>query len=102
MPDRKKKVRYAAKDKLRKHFLANIGRVMNSDELRNAAGGITEWARRVRELRHEEGYKILTHRDRSGLKPGEYLLEDPVQGPAFSRDISKETRALVLDRSGRR
>lgn len=89
-----------ARSKLRKHFLANIGRIMNSDELREVSGGITEWARRVRELRNEEGYKILTHNDRSDLKSGQYLLEDPIPEPAFLRAISKETRAYVLDRNG--
>lgn len=73
---------------------------MNSDELRIIAGNITEWARRIRELRTEEGYQILTHNDRSALKPGEYLLEDPKLVPAFERSISKETRAFVLDRNG--
>ncbi|MEL7054120.1 MAG: HNH endonuclease, partial [Cyanobacteria bacterium J06588_5] len=63
-------------------------------------GGITEWARRVRELRSEEGYKIETHNDRGDLKPGQYILEDPVPHPAFERAISKETRAFVLDRNG--
>lgn len=85
---------------LRAHFLANLGKVMNSEELRRVAGDISEWARRVRELRTEEGYLILTHNDRSELKPGEYLLETPKPQPAFERAISKETRALVLDRNG--
>jgi len=44
-----------ARTRLRVHFLDNLGRVMGSDELRAVAGGITEWARRVRELRTEEG-----------------------------------------------
>lgn len=85
---------------LRAHFLANLGRVMSSDELRQVAGNISEWARRVRELRTEEGYQILTHNDRSQLRPGEYLLENPKPQPAFERAISKETRAFVLDRNG--
>jgi len=85
---------------LREHFLANVGRVMNSNELRKVAGNITEWARRVRELRTEEGYLILTHNDRSELKPGEYLLENAKPVPAFARAISKETRAYILDRNG--
>jgi len=89
-----------ARVKLREHFLANIGCVMDSDELREVAGGITEWARRVRELRTEEGYQIQTHNDRSDLKPGQYILEDPTPKPAFERAISKETRAFVLDRNG--
>ena len=54
-----------ARAKLRDHFLSNLGRVMETDELREAAGGITEWARRVRELRNEEGYRILTNNDRA-------------------------------------
>lgn len=89
-----------ARAKLREYFLENIGRIMNSDELRQVAGGITEWARRVRELRTEEGYQIQTHNDRSDLKPGQYILEDPKPRPAFDRAISKETRAFVLDRNG--
>ena len=89
-----------ARARLREHFLANIGRVMGSDELREVSGGISEWARRVRELRTEEGYQILTHNDRSELKPGQYLLENSKPEPAFERGISKETRAYVLDRNG--
>ncbi|MBX3176038.1 MAG: HNH endonuclease [Candidatus Hydrogenedentes bacterium] len=73
---------------------------MDSDELRKVAGNITEWARRVRELRSEEGYRILTNNDRSDLKPGQYLLETAKPEPAFERAISKETRAFVLDRNG--
>jgi len=89
-----------ARGKLRAHFLANIGRIMGSSELRKVAGNQSEWGRRVRELRTEEGYQILTHNDRSDLKPGQYLLEDPKPKPAFGRAISKETRAIVLDRNG--
>jgi hypothetical protein len=89
-----------ARAKLRAHFLANLGRVMDSDELRGASGNASEWARRVRELRTEEGYRILTHNDRSSLKPGQYLLLDSKPVPAFERGISKETRAFVLDRNG--
>lgn len=89
-----------ARSRLREHFLSNLNRVMSSDELRKVAGGITEWARRVRELRTEEGYQILTHNDLASLKPGQYVLKDPEPIPAFTRDISKETRAFVLDRDG--
>lgn len=89
-----------ARDRLRAHFLENIGRIMGSAELREVSGGITEWARRVRELRSEEGFQILTHNDRSDLRPGQYLLLDPKPKPAFERNISRETRAFVLDRNG--
>lgn len=96
----KRKKGGSARDRLRAHFLANIGKIMDSDELRKVSGDITEWARRVRELRNEEGYKILTNNDRSNLKPGEYLMEDPAPLPAFAREISKEIRAFILDRNG--
>jgi len=89
-----------ARTKLRAHFLANIGKIIRSNQLRKIAGGITEWARRVRELRNEEGYQILTHNDRHDLKPGEYLLETSAPIPAFAREISKEARAFALDRNG--
>ena len=89
-----------ARAKLRAHFLANLNRVMESTELREVANGISEWARRIRELRTEEGFLILTHNDRADLKPGQYLLETAKPQPAFARDISKETRAFVLDRNG--
>lgn len=88
-----------ARDKLRIYFLEHLGEILDSDTLRVVAG-ISEWARRVRELRNEEGYQILTHNDRSDLKPGQYVLEDSKPQPAFAREISKETRAYVLDRNG--
>jgi hypothetical protein len=95
-----KKAKGGARKKLREFFLDNIGVTLNSDQLRKVSGNISEWARRVRELRDEEGYKILSHNDRSDLKPGEYLLQTAKPEPAFSRGVSKETRAFVLDRNG--
>ena len=70
-----------ARDILRDYFLNHIGEILDSDTLREVAG-ISEWARRVRELRNEEGYQILTHNDRSSLKPGQYILENPNPQPA--------------------
>lgn len=81
-------------------FLANIGRVLDSKEIQEASGGASEWGRRVRELRDEFGYQILSHKDLSTLKPGQYLLETKKRLPAFKREISKETRAWVLERNG--
>lgn len=89
-----------SKARLRAHVLANIGRVMNSGELQEASGGAAEWARRLRELRDEEGYQILSHRDRADLKPGEYLLLTGERREVEPRLISKETRGVVLQRDG--
>jgi HNH endonuclease len=99
MPSTKPR-KLGSKAKLRQHFLNNVGRVMRSDELMRVADNSSEWGRRVRELRGEEGYEILTHNDRADLKPGEYVLASVKPKPAFARDVSKETRAYVLDRNG--
>jgi hypothetical protein len=85
--------------KLRQYFFDNVGKVLSSDKLREIAG-TSEWGRRVRELRDEEGLQILTHNDRDYLKPGQYLMETAKPRPAFAREISKETRAYILDRNG--
>jgi len=90
----------SARSRLRDYFLSHLGQVLNSAELRAASGGISEWARRIRELRDEEGYQILTHNDRADMKPGQYVLTTATPEPAFERSISKETRAIVLDRNG--
>jgi hypothetical protein len=89
-----------SKELILKYFLSNIGKVLKSKDIQLASGGAVEWARRVRELRNEEGYQILSHKDRADLKPGQYLLETAIRIPAFKREISKETRAQVLERNG--
>lgn len=88
-----------AKAKLRDFLIDHVGEVQDSETLRQIAG-TSEWGRRVRELRNEGGMNILTHNDRSDLKPGQYLLVDLKPLPAFDRSISKEVRAYVLDRNG--
>ena len=93
-----------AKERIRQFLRANIGNVVTSIQVRNAAGpGVSEWARRVRELREDENWPILTHNDSADLKPGQYLLrETPPEKSAlkFSRPISAKLRAEVLDRNG--
>jgi len=89
----------SARDRLRAYFLANVGRVLTTHELAEVAG-IREYARRIRELRTEEGYQILTHHDRADLKPGEYILVDTKPVPAFGREISNAQRVRILERNG--
>lgn len=91
-----------SKERIREFLLANIGCVVTSVQLRDAAGvSVSEWARRVRELRDEEGWPILTHHDSSDLKPGQYILSgEPSRKVKFSRGISARLRAEVLDRNG--
>lgn len=89
-----------ARKKLKAFLLQHVGMVLDSEDLRRASGNASEWARRVRELRNEEGMNIVTHNDRSDLRPGQYMLVDIKPIPSFARTMSKETRAYVLDRNG--
>ena len=95
--------RVGSKVKIRQFLLANIGRVISSRELQKAADGAVQYSRRLRELREQEGWQILTHNDSTDLKPGQYLLkEKPPEkaAVAFERTISAKLRAEVLDRNG--
>ncbi len=93
-----------SKEKLRRYLLPRVGKVLTSKELLEASGGATQWARRIRELRDEEGWPIRTHNDIASLKPGEYLLESipALQDSAYSfqATISQRVRAQVLERNG--
>ena len=93
-----------SKERIRQFFLANIGKVVTSLQIRDAIGpNVSEWARRVRELREDEHWPIVTHNDRADLKPGEYILTvtpPPKPAVSFSRPISAKLRAEVLDRNG--
>lgn len=93
----------SSKDRLRLFLRNNVGRVIDKEELRNASGNITEWARRVREIRDEEGWDIRTNNDSDNLKPGQYLLasEPPLtDNYQFARQMSSRLRAQVLERNG--
>jgi len=74
---------------LRDYLIKNVGSILNSDTLREVAG-TSEWGRRVRELRNEEGMNIVTHNDRSELKPGQYLLVNLKPLPAFEEVSQKK------------
>ena len=95
--------RVGSKEKIRQFLLANVGRVLESRELRDASGGAGQYGRRLRELREDDGWPILTHNDDASLKPGQYLLKEaPSQDriKSGSRRISAKLRAEVLDRDG--
>jgi hypothetical protein len=69
-----------ARERIRVYLIENVGEVISSDELA-VVSGISEFGRRVRELRVEQGYRILTGASPdpdSGveLRPDDYLLTD--------------------------
>jgi len=73
--------RVGARERIKLYLSDNVGTVITAAEL-EVVSGISEYGRRVRELRVEDGYKILTGNSNdpdSGaeLRPKEYLLLDP-------------------------
>lgn len=89
----------SARDRIRSFLEANVGKVVTTHELREV-GGISEYARRIRELRNEEGMQISSHVDRHDLRPGEYVLESLDRIPAIERSISPQLRTEILERNG--
>src|SRR3954470_11194608 len=93
-----------SKERIRRFLRANVGEIVTSLHIREAAGAaVSEWARRLRELRDEEGWPIRSHNDDASLKPGEYRLESlppEKKDVAFVRTISAKLRAEVIDRNG--
>jgi hypothetical protein len=95
--------RKGSKEKIRQFLLANIGRIIESHEIQAAADGAVQYSRRLRELREQEGWPILSHLDTTSLKPGQYILREKPQekpGIMFKPAISARLRAAVLDRNG--
>lgn len=89
----------SVKDKILEYFRANIGKKVMNEELRYVAGNKTEWARRVRELRTEEGWPIFTKQTgRPDLDVGEYVLEAGRQSFVHDRNIPDPVRREVLKR----
>lgn len=93
----------SVKDKLLKFFRQNIGNQISGEELRYLAGNKTEWARRVRELRTEEGWPITTNNTgRPDLEVGMYVLEADRQSPTHDRRIPDPVKGEVLRRDSYR
>jgi hypothetical protein len=69
-----------ARDRVRRYLQLRVGQVVDKEEL-SGVSGIYEWARRLRELRDEEGWLISSNEDRPDLKPGQYVLESPSPQP---------------------
>ena len=95
----------SSKARIRQFLLSRIGQVVTAKQIQDAVGpAVTEWARRLRELRSDDGWAIKSHHDDQSLKPGEYRLESapPTTQPPyrFARRMSTKTRALVLERNG--
>jgi hypothetical protein len=89
----------SARNRIRAFLEENLGRVITTQEIAKVAS-ISDYQRRIRELRELEGMQIKSHNDRPDLKPGEYILESLTRLPAFEHGISARTRTEVLARNG--
>lgn len=94
---RKKKI--AVKDKIIEYLRINVGVQVTGEELSYLATGTKEWARRVRELRTENGWPIVTkNTGREDLPVGVYVLEEDRQAYEHDRKIPDCVRVTVLER----
>ena len=88
----------SAKSKIRGLLKQRVGQIITGSEIQDAVGPmVAEWARRLRELRREEGWKISSSDNRADLKPGEFVLESPPEhGYKFSNSIPMEVLGHVM------
>jgi hypothetical protein len=89
----------SVRDKILRFLKATVARGVTSEELRYVAGDKTEWARRVRELRTEFGWPIVTKSTgRPDLGIGVYVLQADRQSPEHDRLIPDDVRGEVMRR----
>lgn len=87
----------SASDRLLAYFRANVGAVVDKEQLSYVAN-IKSYARRVREL-VEGGWQIDSYFDRPGLHPGEYVMTSEEQLDARAREHIKQ-RQILLETAG--
>ena len=89
-----------SRDKILKYLRSNVGKVVTGEELSYVAKS-SEWARRTRELRTEDGWPIATKMSGNPSLPiGTYVLELDRQAPPHDRHISEPIRREALRRDG--
>jgi hypothetical protein len=91
----------SVKAKILAYLRANVATPVTIEELRYLANDKSEWARRVRELRTEDGWPIFTKmQGRPDLPVGSYVLDEDKQAPEHDRHIPDDVRIAVLERDG--
>lgn len=88
-------------------FLDNIGKVLTREQIQEAArdpmtGKDPEnWHQRLSELRTDDGYTILSWRDRGDLQVQEYLMPDATKRDLASKRVrpTDATWVAVLERA---
>jgi hypothetical protein len=99
----RRKTGIGVRDKILEYMKENVGKPVTGEELRYVANDKKEWARRVRELRTEHGWTILTKQTgQPDLPVGVYVLESLRQLPQHDRNIPDDVRVEVLTRDKHR
>jgi len=97
----------SVKKRIEALFLDNIGKVLTREQIIEAAkdpytGKEPEnWHQRLSELRTDDGYTILSWRNRGSLRIGEYMMPFAEKRPKAKRRIyiAHETWLKVLERA---
>jgi len=88
-------------NKIIEYFRKNVGQQITGEELKYLAKDKKEWARRVRQLRTEQGWPIVTKNSgRDDLAVGVYVLEEDRQAYEHDRLIPDPVLVAVLQRDG--
>ena len=93
----------SAKERIKQFLLEHVGEVVTSHQIQQIAAPTVEWARRLREIRSDEGWDIRSHHDDQDLRPDQYRLAalPDVNAARVARPaISARLRAQVLIRDG--
>jgi len=87
-----------SQDRLLELLKAFPGQVLTGEQMAYVARA-SEWGRRTRELRTEEGWRVATKKTgRPDLGPSEYVLESLEQAAPHDRHIGDAIYATVLQR----
>ncbi|MCP4592440.1 MAG: HNH endonuclease [bacterium] len=86
--------------RLLQYFMENTGKVLTTEELAYVAKEAKEYARRVRELRTEQGYSVATRfTGRPDLKAGQYVLQSRERiAETHDRKIPEAVQKAVYER----
>ncbi|MBN8966101.1 MAG: HNH endonuclease [Rhizobiales bacterium] len=90
---------WSVQDKCLAFLRKNVGKPVSGEDFKYLANDRSEWPRRVRELRTEEGWPIATQLSgRPDLAVGVYVLEEDRQAAVHDRHIPDAVRVEVLER----
>lgn len=100
MKDLRKNNDLSGRDKMLSFLRQSVGSAITGEEL-SYVSKISDWPRRMRELRTEYGWPIMTkNTGRPDLPVGYYVLVEDRQDRVHDRKIKTEDRVKALDRDG--